>query len=185
MREVATTLPQVYVKYNRGLYALKRELQPAENKERRVALLVGATETGKTRMAHDIFGADLYTVFCTKTPWFDGYDNHRYVLIDECGPGMMHWNILKRVLDRYGMFVPIKGGAQPWNPDVIIMTSNVDLSHWYVGERLINHSDYLALQRRIRVFRFPEQREEAQTYLTGRAEFQHIPSTQEELLRMY
>lgn len=119
-------------------------------------------------MAHELF-PDLYQVFDVRTPWFDGYDGQKAVLFDEMGPGVMHWNMLKRLLDRYPMQVPVKGGSVHWNPEVIILTSNCWLELWYQDAKGMNPMDYAALERRVHKFRFPEQMEEATAYLTDGA----------------
>ena len=90
LRVVAEQCPVVYVKLYKGLTALQAALKRPMQREKRCALLWGETGTGKTRMAHDLFGNDLYRVACIRSGWFDGYDGERCALLDECGPGMMH-----------------------------------------------------------------------------------------------
>lgn len=152
---------------------------------RKVCLLYGETGTGKTRLAHDLYGKKLYTVFDIKTPWFDGYDGHEAVLLDECGPGMMHWNMLKRITDRYAMPVPVKGGSVLWNPDVIILTSNCPLELWYAEVKGMNPMDYRAIARRIRMFKFPEERLRAEWYLRDIEEVVDAPTWSSEPLDLF
>ena len=163
MRQVAETHPNEIVKFHKGLLYLQQLLNGQGDGEKKVALFWGTTGTGKTRMAFDHLD-DLYTVFCTKTPWFDGYNNHKNVLLDECGPGMMNHNFLKRILDRYPMQVPIKGGSVWWKPRTIVLTSNCPLRNWYPG---IEEQDYKALERRIRIFEFPREERLARAWITN------------------
>lgn len=161
MLQIAEADPIVFIKYHRGIQALRQVTQQARSGPRCVMLLHGLTGVGKTRFAYDRF-PDLYPVFDIVNPWFDGYDSQRCALLDECGPGMMSFNFLKRITDRYPVQVPVKGGAAPWNPDVVILTSNADLSTWYQNIPL---ADREALTRRIRSFHFPDEEAAAHSYL--------------------
>lgn len=164
-REIAELHPEVYVKYFKGIQQLQRIVTRAEPREKRVALFWGATGTGKTRMVYDNTDTEsLYNVFCTKSPWFDGYNGHRTVLLDECGPGMMNINIFKRILDRYPMEVPVKGGCVKWNPEVVVMTSNDPLEEWYPTASRDNLN---AIKRRVTIFKFPEQKWLAEAWIRG------------------
>lgn len=163
MRVIAEEFPDTWVRNYKGLGALQTLLHPAKACDRRVALFWGPTETGKTRMVFDEL-QDVYTVFDIEKNWFDGYTREKNVLLDECGPGMFNHNFLKRLLDRYPMTVPIKGGSTAWCAETIIMTSNVPLSEWYLGLR---PADYQALRRRMRIFEFPQDKELARAWIRG------------------
>lgn len=161
MLQIAEADPVTFLKYHRGIHALRQVTQQARSGPRCVMLLHGPTGVGKTRFAYDRF-PDLYPVFDIVNPWFDGYDSQRCALLDECGPGMMSFNFLKRITDRYPIQVPIKGGAVPWNPDVVILTSNAPLFTWYQN---LPAPDREALSRRIREFKFPDDEAAAHEYL--------------------
>lgn len=163
LREVAEEHGEVFARAHKGLQQLQAVLHPPVAGERKVGLFWGPTETGKTRSVFDHL-PDVYTVFDTHTPWFDGYQGEPNVLLDECGPGMMNHNLLKRLLDRYPMTVPIKGGSVAWQAKTIILTSNVELSAWYPGLTL---ADYKALERRMRIFEFPRDKALAVAWLKG------------------
>nr|AOV86253.1 putative rep protein [uncultured virus] len=163
MRDIAQEHPIAYVRYHKGFQALRSALEPPKAQERRCALFYGATATGKTRMVFDNL-PDVYTVFDTKTPWFDGYNGEANVLLDECGPGMMSHNYLKRLLDRYPMSVPIKSGSATWAATTIVLTSNVKLREWFNG---LTVEDYAALERRLTIFKFPEEKWLAEAWIRG------------------
>lgn len=164
MREIARESPLETVKFYKGLQYLQSQLQEPENREKKVGLFWGQTGTGKTRMAFDCLGADLYTVFDAKAPWFDGYIGQEQVLIDECGTNLMHFNMLKRVLDRYPMQVPVKGGSVWWKPRTIVLTSNIPVEDWYPG---IQSEDLAAIKRRMRIFEFPKDAQLAKAWLNN------------------
>lgn len=163
LRDVALLDPVVFVRAHKELAALRAVLHPPLAMDRKVGLFWGTTATGKTRAVHDNL-SNVYTVFDVKNPWFDGYDGEENVLFDECGPGMMSHNLLKRLLDRYPMTVPIKGSSANWMAKTIILTSNVQLEDWFFG---VTKSDYDALKRRMRIFEFPEEKELAIAWLRG------------------
>lgn len=177
LREVAEHCPVVYAKLYKGLQALQAATKRPGQRERRCALLYGETGTGKTKMAYDLFGHDLYRVACIKNGWFDGYDGERYVLLDECGPGMFHWNKLKEITDRYPMKVAVKGGFLTWDPEVVILTSNCPLMLWYQDVKGMNPMDYRAIERRIKQFKFPDDKMKAERYLKGEPEPEELQAT--------
>lgn len=161
---IADTQPGMYIKYHRGLQALRTALMRPKAIERKVILCWGKTGTGKTRLAYDQYPIeDIYSVFCIKTPWFDGYDGQKIAILDECGPMMMNHNFLKRLLDRHPMTVPVKGGSIPWNAEVIILTSNLPIEMWFQ----IATEDMNALKRRMSIFEFPQDKEAAVQFLNG------------------
>lgn len=161
---IADTQPGMFIKYHRGLQALRTALMRPKAMERKVILCWGKTGTGKTRLAYDLFPTeDIYSVFCIKSPWFDGYDGQKVAILDECGPGMMNHNFLKRLLDRHPMTVPVKGGSIPWNAETIILTSNLPIEMWFQ----IATEDMLALKRRMSIYEFPQEREDAIAYAQG------------------
>lgn len=89
----------------------------------------GPTQTGKSRMARDIFKTRFEGNFYNKlqNKWWDHYnDNSQPVLIDdlelETGKALIQY--LKMWLDMYVFKVEYKGGAKDIRPPLIIITSN-------------------------------------------------------------
>lgn len=66
--------------------------------------------------------------------WFDGYDGQSVALFDDFDGSGLDFRMLLRVLDRYELRVPIKGGFVDWKPRRIYITSNRDPMFWYSGE---------------------------------------------------
>lgn len=163
MRELAMENPGMWVRHAKGLLNLRAMTMRPYEGERRCALFWGETGTGKTRSVMDTFGSsNVYSVFDTRTPWFDGYDGERTVLFDEMGPGCIDINMLKQMTDRYAIQVPVKGGSQAYMAETVVLTSNTHWTLWYPKgvER-----DFQALARRIKVFHFPTEREQAFRWL--------------------
>lgn len=148
IKQIADTCPREFIKFHKGIGALRSAKQEPPGIDRKVCLLLGDTGVGKTRFVFDNFKG-VYSVFNMCVPWFDGYDGQEVVLFDECGEGMMGYNVLKQLTDRYPYRVPIKGGSVPWMAKVIFLTSNCPLDEWYPNAKPIH---IRALERRIRTF---------------------------------
>jgi hypothetical protein len=77
----------------------------------------GATGTGKTRAAYEESGAnqpgaDVW-VSADTLQWWDGYDGHKNVIIDDYRRNACTFVDLLKILDRYRKRVPVKGGFVP------------------------------------------------------------------------
>lgn len=112
--------------YRRLLMGKKRSWKSWTN------VLVGTTRLGKTRFVyqqhegHD--GDEIYAWGGDR--WFDGYCGQRVALLDDYR-GELPIGFLLRLLDRYPMQVPVKGGFVNWAPRRIYITSNQLPEHWY------------------------------------------------------
>lgn len=62
--------------------------------------------------------------------WFDGYLNQPIVIVDDFR-GEYPLPLLLKLLDRYPMQVPIKGGFVNWCPKKVYITSNIRPDIWY------------------------------------------------------
>ena len=87
-----------------------------------VIWICGSTGKGKSRMARELAGEDVY-VKCDGSKWFDGYDGHETVIFDDFRPEWFTWCYLLNLLDRYECRVEIKGGMRQFKPKVIIVTT--------------------------------------------------------------
>lgn len=140
--------PGTYVKYHKGLDAVRDVLQAPEQvyHRRDVYLYIGGTGVGKTRFAYASHpGLCRLPAASETSPWFDGYDGQEEVLFDDYGgKSVFCYRFMLQLLDGYPMLVPIKGGFKHWNPKVIVITSNETPEMWYSSVADISH-----LQRRI------------------------------------
>lgn len=62
--------------------------------------------------------------------WFDGYQDHEDVIIDDY-TGSIQLDVFLKLLDRYPMQVPVKGGYVNWVPRRVFITSNLQPVEWY------------------------------------------------------
>jgi len=82
----------------------------------------GATGTGKSKLAYEILGDECYTCLSTGK-WFEGYDGHDNVLIDDMRKDFLKFHELLRLLDRHAFRVECKGGSRQFRATQIIITS--------------------------------------------------------------
>lgn len=96
--------------------------EPSRTWKPLVKWFYGSTGTGKTRAAYEELGEDCYTCLPTGR-WFDGYDAHENVLVDDMRRDFMKFHELLRFLDRYAFRVETKGGTRQLLAKKIIITS--------------------------------------------------------------
>lgn len=117
--EIATSFQSV-----KGAQSLLTLLEPPRSWKPEVRWYFGQSGAGKTRAAYDWLGPELYQP--TTLKWWDGYDGHEAVLIDDFRPRHCDFVFLLRLLDRYGMRVECKGGSRQFRPKRIAITSIQD-----------------------------------------------------------
>lgn len=110
----------IYVKYHSGFDKLRFMLQQHRTSKPYVVWLWGPPGAGKTRYVADK-EKDLYITSSLK--WFDGYENQDAVLFDDFRCEDISYNYFLRLLDRYPVTVPVKGGTRVFNPKRIYITS--------------------------------------------------------------
>ncbi len=81
----------------------------------------GPTGTGKSRRAYKEM-PDAYTCMSTGR-WFEGYDAHENVIIDDMRGDFLKFHELLRLLDRYEFRIECKGGSRQFVAKNIIITS--------------------------------------------------------------
>lgn len=144
-KDVALNHPEIYVQFHNGITKLIGHHTPKRSEAPRVHWVWGPSGSGKSRWAHETF-PEAYT----KKPnnkWWDGYDRHAAVIIDDYKGGFAFGELLT-LLDRYPVDVEIKGAQIPMIAVDIIVTS-IHPPEFYVppGE------DPFQLQRRITFLR--------------------------------
>lgn len=82
----------------------------------------GATGTGKSKRAYELLGEDVYPC-ASKGKWFEGYDAHDKVVIDDIRDDFMSFNEFIKLIDRYPYRVECKGGSRQFLAREIIITS--------------------------------------------------------------
>lgn len=117
--------------------------------EREVIVYWGEAGTGKSRKAWEEATFDAYPKDpCTK--YWDGYEGHPNVVIDEFR-GDINISHILRWFDRYPVNVECKFGAVTLRASKIWITSNVDPREWYPD---LNNATKDALLRRLKITHF-------------------------------
>lgn len=175
--DTACEHPEVYVRYHRGLAALKHAMIQKEiwdNPQRPVPdiiLLKGPPGTGKTRYIEENVRLpdprNFYRKPVDDNNWFDGYMGQQNVLIDEFEGASNKYplNLLLQILDRYDIQVPVKNGYAHFRPNKIYLTTNSHPMHWY--DFTTRQDKYKALTRRFtKVIEFIEGETEPRVHET-------------------
>lgn len=119
------------------LFEQKRDWRPT------VIVCHGSSGTGKSRWCRDNF-PDAY--WCGKTSkWWEGYDGHETVIIDDFRDTWADYDDLLRIVDCYPYRIENKGGSRQLLAKRIIFTSCFPPSKWYPHVR----ESKLQLERRL------------------------------------
>ena len=118
-----------WVVYRRSFTAYRNLLATPRNFKTVVIVLWGTTGVGKTRFVHNQIMDRTFWAPGDWT-WFDNYNGQEIVLLDEYR-GQYPVSLFLKLLDRYPLSVPIKGGFTNWRPKKIYITSNVNPADWY------------------------------------------------------
>lgn len=102
----------------------------------------GGTGTGKTKTAYEILLSnydydEIYTAMDT-AQWWDGYDAHPAVIIDDMRKDFMKFHLLLRLLDQYPYRVQTKGSTRQFVAKEIIITAPYHPEDMFEGREDIN-----------------------------------------------
>lgn len=109
----------------------KRDWKPT------VIWLHGPTGTGKSALAYEMLGPDCYTTMDTGK-WWEGYDAHENVLIDDMRKDFLKFHQLLKLLDRYAYRIECKGGSRQFLAKKIVITSCYSPTELYDTREDIN-----------------------------------------------
>jgi len=91
-----------------------------------VIWLYGETGVGKTQTAKALaalYGEEPHIKIASKgNQWWDGYDAHSFVIIDEFRPDWIPYNVLLALLDSTPFLLEIKGGHRQMLAKLIVLT---------------------------------------------------------------
>jgi len=95
----------------------------------------GPGGSGKTRTAYAYADARrTYKCDLISKGWFDGYDNHEAVILDDYEPDgddAVQFKLLLSLLDMYPLRVEVKGSTVQWDPKIIVITSQFPPWEYY------------------------------------------------------
>lgn len=135
MKHVAKQFPAQFVKYHRGLEALKAVLvEPRDLPEMpHVIWRWGSTGTGKTETAYQDFeGIPHYVFGAANGGWWNQYDGQDKIILDEFR-GQMDMPQLLGLLDKREFMAPYKGGFVQIRASKFVITSPYPPNKVYGG----------------------------------------------------
>lgn len=137
------------VKYPKLYPKIDSFIRPERDTPPEVILLIGETGLGKTRYVTDKWLKDeelWITPLSNGTIWFDTYDHHKVVLLDDFAGSASHMSLtaVLRLLDRLAIQIPTKGGHCWWHPDIIYVSTNIHPNEWYNWKSRTMQYDALA-----------------------------------------
>lgn len=152
--EVFDISPAVAVKHENWVEREISRVMPLRRLDLKVYLFIGEGGTNKSRFAWDIGEGhgSFYSVPIqqNKSAWFDGYDGQKVVLFEDYS-GQLPLSTFLRLLDIYPVQVPIKRSHIWFEPEHILITTNIHPKDWYRWDN--REKQRRALRRRIHVVR--------------------------------
>ena len=126
-----------------GELLLKYCEQPRPIEKIEVIWFYGESGTGKSKT---IFDTEVNIFRPTTYKWWEGYDGHTTVLVDDWRPSWCSFVNLLKLTDIYPFRVQTKGGSRQVKYKKIYFTSHLSPAQYFED---LDDSDYLQLKRRI------------------------------------
>lgn len=144
-RTLARTNATAFVRYHRGLAALRAATVTPRSEYTRALVIVGPTGVGKTTAVLNQYPDAYWKPPLNK--WWDNYDQQDVVVIDEF-TGWLPIEFILRLVDRSPLLVETKGGQVNFAAKKVIFLTNIDVEQWYP-----DHPLRPSLMRRLTIFR--------------------------------
>lgn len=147
LNEVAQTHFTDVMKYRKNLqwYKDQQDFKKPRTTFKGLTVVVGPTDCGKSHWANEEYPNAYWLTRPqgkNSNPFFDLYDNHTELVIDEFY-GWMSYDFLLRICDKYKLQLPIKGSFAVCQVTTVVITSNKHVWQWY------KFPDIASLERRI------------------------------------
>jgi hypothetical protein len=138
LKMATNNLLKLKLKYNEEMRDWKPE----------VRWFYGSSDSEKTQAAKDWLGDNIYTVTNNDKFW-DGYDAHENVLIDDINKDFAKFNQMSGILDRYNCRVEIRRSSRQFLAKKIAITSLYSPQTLYMGredkEQIMRRIDSIIL----------------------------------------
>ena len=138
LKKVAEEHPEQFVRFHKGLIALKNILIPPRCTMPETRIYWGSKGTGKSYDAREWLGWEndekppfIWTPSCKH--WFDGYEGQECAIFEEYR-GQLPFGVLLSITDRYSCKMEYKGGIVQFAATKICFTSPIHPQNWYSYE---------------------------------------------------
>lgn len=125
--------------------------EPQRRWKPEVIWIWGASGSGKSELLDELAGPDAYWKDGEK--WWDGYDAHEVVVMDDFRASNMKFNFLLKVLDKFPLRVEFKGGYRQLLAKKIIISTIVHPKQVYAGIAENDEPVYQLLRRITKIIR--------------------------------
>lgn len=138
LQQVAREHPEQFVRFHKGLIALKNILITPRSTRPEIRIFWGSKGSGKSYAAREWLGWEsddnppyIWTPQCKH--WFDGYEGQESVIFEEFR-GQLPFGAVLVLTDRYSAKVEYKGGMCQFAATKICFTSPIHPKDWYSYE---------------------------------------------------
>ena len=133
MADIAQRNPVQVIRYYRGLQVLMDITRPSETRTKpNVFFFWGAPGCGKSCLAHHLYPS-AYSAGDYKEAWMDNYAGELEIIFDDF-KGVFPLGAMLKLLDRYKLQLPKKGGFVPIRANTFCFTANEPPSGFYGGD---------------------------------------------------
>lgn len=149
MNEIAHSSPGTFIKYHKGIAALRAAILEDRNPETppQVIWRWGKAGVGKTRYVHDTHKS-VYVK--DGTMWWDNYNQQEAIVIDDFDVSKWPFREMLRLIDRYAYQGQFKGGYVPINSPYIYITCEFPPEHFWQGNELAQVTRRLTLVEEVK-----------------------------------
>lgn len=120
-RKIAEDMPEMVLKFSRGIETLQSWLSSSRTEKTQVYWFYGATGTGKSHKAFEMAPNAYFKMADNK--WWDGYEGHEDVIVEDYRRDFSTFSQLLRLLDKYPLMVEAKGSTRPMLAKRIFFTT--------------------------------------------------------------
>lgn len=120
-KRIAEEMPEMVIKYPRGIETLQSWLSGYRQWKTQVFWFYGATGTGKSHKAYEL-APDAYFKMADNK-WWDGYEGHEDVIVEDYRRDFSTFSSLLRLLDQYPLMIEAKGSTRPMLAKRIFFTT--------------------------------------------------------------
>lgn len=106
----------------------------------------GPTGSGKSRLAEEMFPGAYWCMESSK--WWEGYDGHKVVIINDYRKDFCKFRTLLNLLDRYPYRIECKGGSRQFTAETIVITTPYSIEETWQNR---TSEDLEQLKRRVEV----------------------------------